>query len=210
MATQPTKDKIISSSWELLEELPLTEFSMRKLASRLGMTVSSLYYHFSSKEALFAELIDKASLEIIFPANEKTWQDRLFVYGKNIYAVLESYPNLAQLMMDYPPESENYLRLFDKLLMIVDDIKLSDDHKFYTINLFLNFIYTSKIDSDRLVGQPENLFLLSKFLWYNWLLFSINIGELKASPVLALLKVLSLVYSLLFQELKKCLKLINL
>ena len=65
MATQPTKDKIISSSWELLEELPLTEFSMRKLASRLGMTVSSLYYHFSSKEALFAELIDKASLEII-------------------------------------------------------------------------------------------------------------------------------------------------
>ncbi|MDR0317374.1 MAG: TetR/AcrR family transcriptional regulator, partial [Lactococcus lactis] len=151
MANQPTKDKIISSSWELLEELPLTEFSMRKLASRLGMTVSSLYYHFSSKEALFAELIDKASLEIIFPANEKTWQDRLFVYGKNIYAVLESYPNLAQLMMDYPPESENYLRLFDKLLMIVDDLKLSDDHKFYTINLFLNFIYTSKIDSDRLV-----------------------------------------------------------
>ncbi|MDU1525641.1 MAG: helix-turn-helix domain-containing protein [Lactococcus lactis] len=53
MATQPTKDKIISSSWELLQELPLTEFSMRKLASRLGMTVSSLYYHFSSKEALF-------------------------------------------------------------------------------------------------------------------------------------------------------------
>lgn len=155
MATQPTKDKIISSSWELLEELPLTEFSMRKLASRLGMTVSSLYYHFSSKEALFAELIDKASLEIIFPANEKTWQDRLFVYGKNIYAVLEAYPNLAQLMMDYPPESENYLRLFDKLLMIVDDLKLSDDHKFYTINLFLNFIYTSKIDSDRLVEQPE-------------------------------------------------------
>ena len=155
MATQPTKDKIISSSWELLEELTLTEFSMRKLASRLGMTVSSLYYHFSSKEALFAELIDKASLEIIFPANEKTWQDRLFVYGKNIYAVLESYPNLAQLMMDYPPESENYLRLFDKLLMIVDDLKLSDDHKFYTINLFLNFIYTSKIDSDRLVEQPE-------------------------------------------------------
>lgn len=155
MATQPTKDKIISSSWELLEELTLTEFSMRKLASRLGMTVSSLYYHFSSKEALFAELIDKASLEIIFPANEKTWQDRLFVYGKNIYTVLESYPNLAQLMMDYPPESENYLRLFDKLLMIVDDLKLSDDHKFYTINLFLNFIYTSKIDSDRLVEQHE-------------------------------------------------------
>ncbi|MGL5449467.1 MAG: TetR/AcrR family transcriptional regulator, partial [Lactococcus cremoris] len=132
MATQPTKDKIISSSWELLQELPLTEFSMRKLASRLGMTVSSLYYHFSSKEALFAELIDKASLEIIFPANEKTWQNRLLVYGKNIYAVLESYPNLAQLMMDYPPESENYLRLFDKLLMIVDDLNLTDDRKFYT------------------------------------------------------------------------------
>ena len=206
MATQPTKDKIISSSWELLEELTLTEFSMRKLASRLGMTVSSLYYHFSSKEALFAELIDKASLEIIFPANEKTWQDRLFVYGKNIYTVLESYPNLAQLMMDYPPESENYLRLFDKLLMIVDDLKLSDDHKFYTINLFLNFIYTSKIDSDRLVEQHEKPLSTVKY----WLLFSINIGELKASPVLALLKVLSLVYSLLFQELKKCLKLINL
>ena len=59
MATQPTKDKIISSSWELLQELPLTEFSMRKLASRLGMTVSSLYYHFSSKEEIFNFLVEE-------------------------------------------------------------------------------------------------------------------------------------------------------
>ncbi|MDU7300378.1 MAG: TetR/AcrR family transcriptional regulator C-terminal domain-containing protein [Lactococcus lactis] len=110
---------------------------------------------FQVKRHFFAELIDKPTLEIIFPANEKTWQNRLFVYGKNIYAVLESYPNLAQLMMDYPPESENYLRLFDKLLMIVDDLNLTDDRKFYTINLYLNFIYSSKIDSDRLVEQPE-------------------------------------------------------
>lgn len=155
MATQPKKDKIISSSWELLQELSLTEFSMRKLATRLGMTVSSLYYHFASKEALFAELIDKASAEIIFPAHEKSWQERLFVYGKNIYTVLENYPNLAQLMMNYPPESENYLRLFDKILMIVDELELSDDHKFYTVNLYLNFIYTSKIDSERFLEQPE-------------------------------------------------------
>jgi len=78
--------------------------------------------------------------------------------------------------MDYPPESENYLRLFDKLLMIVDDLKLSDDHKFYTINLFLNFIYTSKIDRDRLVEQPEKpvstvktpLVQLAPFLYKYW------------------------------------------
>lgn len=71
MATQPTKDKIISSSWELLEELTLTEFSMRKLASRLGMTVSSLYYHFSSKEALLQNLLIKQALKLFFQQMRK-------------------------------------------------------------------------------------------------------------------------------------------
>lgn len=156
MANHATKDKIIAASWELLASSNLTEFSMRKLSDKLEMTVSSLYYHFKNKEALFAALIDKATIEILFPVDEKTWQNRLFQYGKNIYQTLENYPNLAQLLTDYPPQSENYLRLLDKLLMILDDISLADQEKFAAINLFLNFIYSSKIDSERFATNENS------------------------------------------------------
>jgi AcrR family transcriptional regulator len=155
MKVKVTKDKIIAAAWQLLVEEGSAGFSMRKLAKLVAMTVSSLYYHFPSKESIFAELINEASTEFVFPVANKSWQDRLSKFADNILVVLNKYPNLAQLLMEYPPTSINYLKLVDNLLMVVESIELDFNKKFYFINQFLNYIFTFKVDSERFDNKQE-------------------------------------------------------
>ncbi|WP_163651808.1 TetR/AcrR family transcriptional regulator [Listeria sp. PSOL-1] len=156
MKPQVTKNRIIEAAWTLLEEKGIAGFSMRKLAEFANMTVSSLYYHFKSKEVLFAELINQASAEIAYPVAERTWQERLAKYADNILVCLEKYPDLAQLLMDYPPTSRNYLKLLDNLLMIIDHLEMKEEEKFFAMNVYINYICTFKVDAERFekTGTP--------------------------------------------------------
>lgn len=149
------KNKIIEKSWELLKQEGISGFSMRKLANIVGMTVSSLYYHFESKEALFNEMIDQASGEIAYPINEKEWDIRLESYAENILKALNKYNQLAQLLMMYPPTSSNYGKLMDNLLKIVERLNLSEENKLYAINNYLNYILTFKLDSENLAANEK-------------------------------------------------------
>ncbi|ADZ22514.1 hypothetical protein BJV85_000430 [Clostridium acetobutylicum] len=143
-----TKNKIINTSWELLRQEGISGFSMRKLAKGVQLTVSSLYYHFESKEALFSEMINQASGRIAYPIDEKEWDMRLKKYAENILSILNEYDQLAQLLMMYPPMSSNYCKLLDNLLKIVEGLSLSEESKLYAINSYLNYILTFKLDSD--------------------------------------------------------------
>ncbi|MCJ7842665.1 TetR/AcrR family transcriptional regulator [Lederbergia sp. NSJ-179] len=71
-----TKDKIIAASWKLLQQEGLELFSMRKLSKELNLTVSSIYWHFNSKEAIFQELIHQVIGEIEISLTKNTWQEQ--------------------------------------------------------------------------------------------------------------------------------------
>ena len=40
---------------------------MRKLAKCVDVSVSSLYYHYESKEALFHDMLDQACKKVVYP-----------------------------------------------------------------------------------------------------------------------------------------------
>ncbi len=141
-----TKDKIIDASWELLQQEGLESFSMRKLSKQLNLTVSSIYWHFDSKEAIFQELINQVVGEIEIPFTKITWQEQLLEYGYAISEALRSRPFSAQLLMAYPPKAPNYLKLIDNLLKIIEHIDASNEQKFYTIGIYLNYIITFEMD----------------------------------------------------------------
>ena len=50
---------------------------MRKLSKKLNLTVSSIYWHFNSKEAIFQELINQVIGEIEISLTKNTWQEQL-------------------------------------------------------------------------------------------------------------------------------------
>lgn len=149
------KSSIIEQSWKLLQQEGISGFSMRKLAKSVDITVSSLYYHFESKEALFHDMIDQACEKIVYPIDEKEWDMRLIKYAENILNILDEYDQLAQLLMIYPPMSSNYGKLMDNLLKIIERLNLSDSHKLYIINYYLNYIFTFKLDSQNVKNNEK-------------------------------------------------------
>jgi len=54
---------------------------------KLNLTVSSIYWHFNSKEAIFQEQINQVIGEIEISLTKNTWQEQLLEYG---YAISEA------------------------------------------------------------------------------------------------------------------------
>ncbi len=154
-----TKNVIIEQSWKLLQQEGVAGFSMRKLAKCVDITVSSLYYHFESKEALFNDMIDQACGKIAYPIDEIEWDMRLKKYAENILNILNRYDQLAQLLMMYPPMSSNYGKLMDNLLKIIERLHISDSYKLYTVNYYLNYIFTFKLDNQHVINNEKVKFI---------------------------------------------------
>lgn len=119
---------------------------MRKLSRKLDLAVSSIYWHFNSKEAIFQELINQVIGEIKISVVKNTWQEQLLEYGYAISKALRNRPFSAQLLMAYPPKAPNYLKLIDNLLKIIEHVDASKEQKFYIISIYLNYIITFEMD----------------------------------------------------------------
>ncbi|WP_029149674.1 TetR family transcriptional regulator [Microbacterium indicum] len=58
-SARPGLDGIVDEALALLDEMGLPDLSMRRLAGRLGVQPSALYWHVDSKQAMLAALADR-------------------------------------------------------------------------------------------------------------------------------------------------------
>jgi AcrR family transcriptional regulator len=59
--TSSTRERILAVATELFIEQGYEATSLRQISERLGFTKAALYYHFQSKEQLFAALLEPAN-----------------------------------------------------------------------------------------------------------------------------------------------------
>ncbi|MFS0893902.1 TetR family transcriptional regulator [Microbacterium sp. 179-I 3D3 NHS] len=58
------RESVASTALDLLDEVGLADLSMRRIAARLDVQPSALYWHFASKQELLAELSDRITASI--------------------------------------------------------------------------------------------------------------------------------------------------
>ncbi|MCF6160889.1 MAG: TetR/AcrR family transcriptional regulator [Furfurilactobacillus sp.] len=152
MAEPASKGKIIEAAWTLLTEVGFGQFSMRKLAKEVGITASTLYWHFSSKEAIFTVMADDVCGEALnaFMA-ASTWQEQLVSDGLVFADTLRKRPYSADLLFTIPPITEHFLKVNERFLKTIDDLSLADSEKFIIVNIYLDYILT--FERDRQVRQ---------------------------------------------------------
>ena len=147
MAEPVTKEQIITASWALLAAQGMAAFSMRQLAKQVGLSASTLYWHFKNKDAIFAALIDQVCEEALATfTTQTTWQDQLVADGLTLATCLRQRPAAAELLLSTPPTTEHYLRVNERFLQDVDALTLNDTEKFTIVSIFLNFILTYERD----------------------------------------------------------------
>lgn len=90
------RDSVARSALALLDEVGLADLSMRRIAARLDVQPSALYWHFSSKQELLAELADRITSSIPQHTADvlttaRSIRDALFAYRDGAELVLSTY-----------------------------------------------------------------------------------------------------------------------
>ncbi|MGK3947461.1 TetR family transcriptional regulator [Microbacterium sp. K2] len=95
-AARHDRDGVARAALALLDEVGLADLSMRRIAGRLEVQPSALYWHFSSKQELLAELADRITAGI--PRDDadvlttaRGIRDALFTYRDGAELVLSTY-----------------------------------------------------------------------------------------------------------------------
>ncbi|WP_091234868.1 TetR family transcriptional regulator [Microbacterium sp. 3J1] len=95
-STRHDRDGVASAALALLDEVGLADLSMRRIAGTLGVQPSALYWHFSSKQQLLAELADRITAPIPSGVTDvlplaRSIRDALFTYRDGAELVLSTY-----------------------------------------------------------------------------------------------------------------------
>ena len=90
------RDSVARSALALLDEVGLADLSMRRIAARLEVQPSALYWHFTSKQELLADLADRITASIPRGSTEvlataRSIRDALFAYRDGAELVLSTY-----------------------------------------------------------------------------------------------------------------------
>ncbi|WP_447912941.1 TetR family transcriptional regulator [Microbacterium phyllosphaerae] len=95
-STRHDRDGVARAALTLLDEVGLADLSMRRIASRLDVQPSALYWHFTSKQELLAALADHVTSTI--PRDDadvlttaRSIRDALFTYRDGAELVLSTY-----------------------------------------------------------------------------------------------------------------------
>lgn len=98
-----TRDEILSAALAIIDESGEAAFSMRKLASALGVEAMSLYHHFADKDAILDGVVGCIFAEMTIPEPlPDDWPalaEEMFVAFRR---VLLSHPNAIALLARRP------------------------------------------------------------------------------------------------------------
>lgn len=123
------RDGVAAAALDLLDEVGLADLSMRRIAARLDVQPSALYWHFSSKQELLAELADRIVAGIPGSASgvlatARSIRDALFAHRDGAELVLSTYalrlgPSPAQSALAGALEADGSPEAADRAVAIL-------------------------------------------------------------------------------------------
>lgn len=125
--TKITEQQIIDAGLNRLAQcVSLESLSLRQVARRLNVDVSTLYWHFENKQALLQAMANEIAQKIELPVDQPNWQAQLEQFFTNVFDTYVKYPHSAELMMNTVPSSLTRLKLIDYAIGILVDAGFSE------------------------------------------------------------------------------------
>ena len=121
-----TPDRVITAAAALIEEVGLKDFSMRKLAGKLGCAAMSIYHHFPSQAHLMDALVDRAVAETAAPPADLPFIDRLAFVAREFRRVGLRHPRFFQFQAVHRMNTPLALQYLDGILAVLREAGFDD------------------------------------------------------------------------------------
>lgn len=135
-----TKEIIITAAKEMIEQDGFQQFSMRKLAEKLGVKTASLYTHVESMEVLFTEVGLSALKEqkkyLMSAVKEKQRDDAVTALADAFRKFVFEHPELYRFIAQIPSGDDEVLKeaaamTAEPFMHVLADYHISDDKRMH-------------------------------------------------------------------------------
>jgi AcrR family transcriptional regulator len=118
-----TRRGIVAAAVDVMRAEGLARVTMRRLAKELDTGPASLYVYFRNTAQLHAAVLDEllGSVDLSPVEAAGDWRERLETLLSSYTLVLFEYPSLAQSAVTARPSGQNYLRLVESILALLDE-----------------------------------------------------------------------------------------
>ncbi|WP_256837800.1 TetR/AcrR family transcriptional regulator [Ornithinimicrobium faecis] len=151
-----TREVVLATAVELVDEHGLAALSMRRLGGELGVEAMALYHHVGSKEELLDGLVEHLFAEVLsapggkaeggHPGDEQAWRPVLRTFARTMVEILLAHPNLVPVVLSRPATTPQVHGLLEELLGALRDAGLHPgqalDLIYAVISLVLSHVAT--------------------------------------------------------------------
>lgn len=130
-----TKESIVDAAFRLIEERGLDGFSMRALASEIGVFPATLYWHVGDRSQLLGLVEYRWIEEVEAPKGVSDWRDWMLDLGRRYRNHAFAHPNVARLATLERARNVESLKLPDAIVGKLAEMGLGEDlvHAFNAI-----------------------------------------------------------------------------
>jgi DNA-binding transcriptional regulator YhcF (GntR family) len=108
---------VVLVALDIADREGLSEVSMRRVASELGVATMSLYRHVPGKEELLLLMVDAVMAELVFPDPTTDIRDDLAAQAREMWVMFRNHPWMASaLSVSRPQLVPNGMRLTDRVV----------------------------------------------------------------------------------------------
>lgn len=111
-----SREKIVATAIRIADEQRLEAVTLRSIAKRLNVHVTSLYNHIPSKDAVLEEMSNALVAEADLPVGEVTWQDWIRRFAAAMRTLANRHPGAFQLFLRRPAQGMQALASIEAVI----------------------------------------------------------------------------------------------
>ena len=154
-----SRDQIVSTTLEILEQSGVADFSIGKLAKQLGVAPMALYRYFPSRDALLDAAADEAFMQIKLPEPSGRWQDFVTSWMRTLLTHFERYPLALEVIAWDEHLSPGWLHVWLPILEVMANEEPDDERLAFIASWFsyasIGFIQAYVTGPKRIGSFPE-------------------------------------------------------
>jgi AcrR family transcriptional regulator len=122
-----TREMIVDTAFRLIEERGFDSFSMRSLATELGVFPATLYWHVGDRGQLLGLVEEKWTLQIELPDELHDWREWMTELGRRYRRNAHRHPHVARLISVERVRNVNAMVIPDRVLGRLVELGLGPD-----------------------------------------------------------------------------------
>jgi len=129
------------------------------LAKRLGVSVSSLYYHVDGRDGVIRAMRDVLVPQYIgVPAEADGWEERIRLEVESSWRMYADHPRVMQYLLTSVINEPDVMRFYDAMADALTEAGLPDDEILTTIEVIDAFMFGAALDtlSPERILDPES------------------------------------------------------